>query len=56
LGNAPLSAAADQAGLSRRYGGIHFKEGDIQSRVMGRKIGAQAWAKAQAYFAGSASQ
>jgi len=51
-----FSEAADQAGLSRRYGGIHFKEGDIQSRAMGRKIGAQAWAKAQAYFAGSAGR
>lgn len=45
--------AANQAGMSRRYGGIHFKEGDLQSRAMGRLIGAQAWAKAQAYFTGS---
>jgi len=51
-----FSEAADQAGLSRRYGGIHFKEGDIQSRAMGRKIGAQTWAKAQAYFVGSAGR
>jgi hypothetical protein len=51
-----FSEAADQAGISRRYGGIHFKEGDIQSRTMGRKIGAQAWAKARAYFAGAASR
>jgi len=51
-----FSEAADQAGLSRRYGGIHFKEGDLQSRAMGRKVGAQAWAKAQAYFAGSPPQ
>ena len=48
-----FSAAADQAGMSRRYGGIHFREGDLQSRAMGRLIGAQAWSKAQAYFAGS---
>ena len=51
-----FSEAADQAGMSRRWGGIHFKEGDLQSRAIGRKIGAQAWAKAQAYFAGSSSQ
>jgi hypothetical protein len=51
-----FSEAADQAGISRRYGGIHFKEGDLQSRAMGRKVGAQAWIKAQAYFSGSASQ
>jgi len=49
-----FSAAADQAGMSRRYGGIHFKEGDLQSRAIGRLIGAQAWAKAKEYFAGSA--
>jgi hypothetical protein len=48
-----FSAAADQAGMSRRYGGIHFREGDLQSRAMGRKVGAQAWAKAQQYFAGT---
>ena len=46
--------AANQAGMSRRYGGIHFKEGDLQSRAMGRLIGAQAWAKAQTYFNGTA--
>jgi len=51
-----FSEAADQAGISRRYGGIHFREGDVQSRAMGRKIGAQAWAKAQAYFGGFALQ
>lgn len=51
-----FSQAADQAGMSRRYGGIHFKEGDLQSRAMGRLVGAQAWAKAQTYFGGSAPQ
>jgi len=39
--------------MSRRYGGIHFKEGDMQSLAMGRLIGAQAWAKAQKYFSGT---
>jgi uncharacterized protein DUF6851/vanadium-dependent haloperoxidase-like protein len=47
-----FSEAADQAGMSRRYGGIHFREGDLQSRAMGRLVGAQAWTKAQKYFAG----
>jgi len=51
-----FSQAADQAGMSRRYGGIHFREGDLQSRAMGRLVGAQAWAKAQTYFRGSAPQ
>ena len=49
-----FSEAADQAGMSRRYGGIHFKEGDLQSRAMGRLIGAQAWTKANTYFKGTA--
>jgi len=48
-----FNAAADQAGMSRRYGGIHFREGDLQSRAMGRLIGAQAWTKARNYFEGS---
>lgn len=47
-----FTAAVEEAGFSRRLGGIHFKEGDLQSREMGRKIGAQAWAKSQAYFIG----
>ena len=51
-----FSEAVDQAGISRRYGGIHFKEGDLQSRDLGRKVGAQAFIKAQTHFAGSASQ
>jgi hypothetical protein len=50
---ATFSIAADEAGMSRRLGGIHFKEGDLQSRAMGRKVGAQAWAKALVYFNGT---
>ena len=52
---ATFSEAAAQAGMSRRYGGIHFKEGDLQSRAIGRAVGAQVWAKAQTYFTGSAT-
>lgn len=49
-----FSAAADEAGISRRYGGIHFVQGDVESRAVGRKIGAQAYELAQAYIAGTA--
>jgi hypothetical protein len=35
--------AADQAGMSRRYGGIHFKTGDLVGRAAGRIVGLQAW-------------
>jgi hypothetical protein len=31
--------AADEAGMSRRFGGIHFRDADIASRAMGRAIG-----------------
>jgi hypothetical protein len=44
--------AANQAGLSRRYGGIHFPKGDLMGRAMGRLVGAQAWKKAQDSIAG----
>ena len=42
--------------MSRRYGGIHFHDGDLASRKMGRQIGALVWAKAQTYFDGSAAR
>jgi len=47
-----FSEAADEAGLSRRYGGIHFEAGDLEGRVLGRRIGALVWQKARAYFDG----
>jgi hypothetical protein len=49
---ATFSEAADQAGLSRRYGGIHFVKGDLIGRELGRLVAAQAWDKAQSYFTG----
>ncbi len=47
---ANFSDAAAEAGISRRYGGIHFMEGDLLSRDMGVKVGRQAWKKALSYF------
>jgi PAP2 superfamily len=47
-----FSAAADQAGRSRRYGGIHFRSGDIVGRTMGRRVAALVWDKAHALFQG----
>jgi hypothetical protein len=46
--------AADQAGISRRYGGIHFRSGDLVGRTVGDLVGLQAWHKAQSYFNGTA--
>ncbi len=47
-----FTAAADQAGLSRRYGGIHFWSGDYHARMLGNLLGRGANSKAQAYFQG----
>jgi hypothetical protein len=44
--------AADQAGRSRRYGGIHFREGDLVGRALGARVGARAWETAAELFAG----
>ena len=46
--------AADQAGISRLYGGIHVKADDLQGRIMGAQCGIDAWETAQRYFDGSA--
>jgi hypothetical protein len=47
-----FSDAADQAGRSRRLGGIHFRTGDLVGRAMGRDVGAIAWLAASDLFAG----
>ncbi len=49
-----FSAAADEAGISRLYGGIHFRLGDLEGRKLGRKVGAQAYNLAVAYANGTA--
>jgi hypothetical protein len=46
--------AADQAGVSRRYGGIHFEDGDLKGRTLGHQVGTAVWAKAVTYFNGTA--
>ena len=47
-----FSAAADEAGLSRRLGGIHFESGDLEGRRMGRAVGAQVWERGRRYIEG----
>ncbi len=51
---ATFSEAAEQAGISRRYGGIHFEEGDLRARILGRQVGGVVWDKAQSYIQGTA--
>jgi hypothetical protein len=46
--------ALDEAGNSRRQGGIHFLDADLGGRDLGDAVGANAWAKAQSYVNGSA--
>jgi hypothetical protein len=50
---ATFSDAAKQAGLSRRYGGIHFEQGDLDARATGQIAARQVWEKAQAYWDGT---
>jgi hypothetical protein len=45
--------AADQAGLSRIWGGIHVPEDDFDGRRIGAQVGHSAWSLAQRYFDGS---
>lgn len=42
--------AANEAGVSRRYGGIHFRAADLAGRLLGRFVATLAWQKAQNYF------
>jgi hypothetical protein len=49
-----FSAARDEAGMSRRYGGIHFPDADSHGRASGASVGQNAWEKAQTYFNGTA--
>jgi hypothetical protein len=47
-----FTAAADEAGLSRRYGGIHFKAADLAGRDVGRLVAEQAFARARQLWDG----
>ena len=46
--------AADMAGRSRLYGGIHVAADDLMGRTVGSACGKDAWAIAQEYYAGHA--
>ena len=48
--------AANQAGISRRYGGIHFRAADLAGRLLGRLVAVKSWQRAQGYFDGTAEQ
>ena len=44
--------AADEAGISRLYGGIHIQDGDLRGRELGRKVGISAFDEAMRYIHG----
>lgn len=44
--------AADEAGISRIYGGIHFDDGDLNSRALGRQVGTTAFEQALFFING----
>lgn len=48
--------AADQAGQSRLWGGIHVQVDDFAGRKVGSQVGLQAFALARRYFDGSAKE
>ena len=49
---ATFTDAANQAGMSRRYGGIHFELADLVGRATGRLVADQAWKKAMSFIKG----
>jgi hypothetical protein len=52
---ATFTDAAEEAGLSRRYGGIHFPQGDLAGRQLGKKIGKVVWARSLLFIKGKAN-
>jgi hypothetical protein len=51
-----FSDATDEAGMSRRYGGIHFYSGDIHGRGVGRQVAQYVYSQAQNYIKGYAGK
>ncbi len=45
--------AADEAGISRLFGGIHIQDGDLRGRELGKRVGNNAYDRAEQYFNGS---
>jgi len=45
--------AANEAGISRLYGGIHFQDANLMGLELGREVANIAWDKAQSYIQGN---
>ena len=50
---ATYADAADQAGQSRRWGGIHGAEDDLHGRILGQRAGVTAYQLARSYWDGT---
>ena len=53
---ATFTEAANEAGMSRRYGGIHFAAGDQAGRLLGSAVADKVWKTAQGYFRGESTE
>jgi hypothetical protein len=51
-----FSDASNEAGMSRRYGGIHFVSADLHGRSLGRQVAQYVYSKAQSYITGNAGK
>ncbi|WP_264321262.1 vanadium-dependent haloperoxidase [Zarconia navalis] len=51
-----FTEAADEGGISRLYGGIHFEDGDVNSRRLGRQVGGNTFLSALDYIQGDTSE
>ena len=51
-----FSEAADEGGISRLYGGIHFEDGDLNGRTLGQGVAAEVFEQAQFYINGGQEQ
>jgi hypothetical protein len=47
-----FSDASNDAGMSRRWGGIHFYTGDMHGRALGRQVAQYVWGTGQNYIKG----
>jgi PAP2 superfamily len=50
-----FTEAANEAGISRLYGGIHIQDGDLFARELGANVGASAWSASLRYITGDST-
>jgi hypothetical protein len=48
-----FTEAVDEAGMSSRYSGIHFRHADLAGRQLRRLVASKVWARAQSYLDGT---